>query len=482
MYLGLPENRNLDNCIPNCKLTMLKEDQEVPRKSRYHRKEFGNTSKMEIEDENTLPINQSIKTNLLDTLLPNSSPADLPDEAMINKTPNKHKLARGDEILDFDLDGKIYALEAKWAKREKFLTESLRTSATKVRDLKEQLSSIIKERDNLQNQLIPRPQASKVALESMLDSNFVRRLSIDKNMVGIALKTDNMSESLQKLRATIMGLTTNNEHPFFSLAKGEGKCQELRFPSTLERLPEPLIQSLSLIDRELGKPGVNMVGLLTIPAGETNVSKLLHKSPTNVIWVNVGDSPLLVKVKTRDKTRSMLLNPGLAIAIGKEHSVSLCTIFWNVGDLFLSDPKRYQPYALCLTPGDKTPGSWLNALNPGIEEKILKKHQSDREMSVDNFEDTPHILKESDPDLPKVQRNHAGSIRERLERLGVPLKYQSSIRVAPIKGSGLPPCFLESKVTEIVSWLRNLKQLKADLPLPEITSVTPSWETPREGA
>ena len=112
----------------------------------------------------------------------------------------------------------------------------------------------------------------------------------------------------------------------------------------------------------------------------------------------------------------------------------------------------------------------------------MKKHQSDREMSVDNFEDTPHILKESDPDLPKVQRNHAGSIRERLERLGVPLKYQSSIRVAPIKGSGLPPCFLESKVTEIVSWLRNLKQLKADLPLPEITSVTPSWETPRDGA
>ena len=89
-------------------------------------------------------------------------------------------------------------LSRKWAKREKFLTESLRTSATKVRDLQEQLSSIIKERDNLQNQLIPRPQASKVALDSMMDSNFVRRLSIDKNMVGIALKTDNMSESHYK--------------------------------------------------------------------------------------------------------------------------------------------------------------------------------------------------------------------------------------------------------------------------------------------
>ena len=98
-------------------------------------------------------INPPTKTTPRYSLLPNSSPAGRLDEALIDKTLDKHKFGDKNKILDSDLDTKVYALKAKWAKREKFLTESLKTSANKIHNLQAQLNSIIIERDNLKHQL-----------------------------------------------------------------------------------------------------------------------------------------------------------------------------------------------------------------------------------------------------------------------------------------------------------------------------------------
>ena len=55
------------------------------------------------------------------------------------------------------------------------------------------------------------------------------------------------------------------------------------------------------------------------------------------------------------------------------------------------------------------------------------------------------------------------------------------IRLAPIKGAGLHPTFLESKVKVIENWIANVRRLKPSLVLPELDKVIPIWEKPRDG-
>ena len=74
-----------------------------------------------------------------------------------------------------------------------------------------------------------------------------------------------------------------------------------------------------------------------------------------------------------------------------------------------------------------------------------------------------------------------GSIRDRLEQLGLTLKSKAFIRVAPTKTSNLPPNFLESKVNLIEKWTSKIKELNPDIKLPEIKRVLQPWETPRGG-
>ena len=72
-------------------------------------------------------------------------------------------------------------------------------------------------------------------------------------------------------------------------------------------------------------------------------------------------------------------------------------------------------------------------------------------------------------------------IRDRLRTLGVPLQWKPSIRIAPVKGSGLSTNYIESKVVAVEKWVATLKALNSNLGLPQIESVRPVWETPKDG-
>ena len=102
-------------------------------------------------------------------------------------------------------------------------------------------------------------------------------------------------------------------------------------------------------------------------------------------------------------------------------------------------------------------------------------------MSLDPDVYLPSPLKKAEHREPVGLDKHGDSIRNRLHRLGIPLKWKASIRIAPLKDSGLPRNILESKVPLIEEWLTNLRGLKSGLSLPEVESVAATWETPRDG-
>ena len=106
---------------------------------------------------------------------------------------------------------------------------------------------------------------------------------------------------------------------------------------------------------------------------------------------------------------------------------------------------------------------------------------ADREMSFDPTSHRSSIPNEPSHDIPLVVKKYRDSIGNRLECLGIPLKWKASIRIAPLKDSGLEPNVLESKVSLIEKWVGNLRQLKPDLLLPDVESVAATWEMPRDG-
>ena len=111
----------------------------------------------------------------------------------------------------------------------------------------------------------------------------------------------------------------------------------------------------------------------------------------------------------------------------------------------------------------------------------MQTQEVNREMSLDPTVHLPTSLYKSSRIKPVKFDKRGKSIQDRLHRLGHPLKWKASIRIAPLKDSGLPLNILESKVPLIEKWLTNLKGLKSDLPLPEIESVSSKWEIPRDG-
>ena len=87
---------------------------------------------------------------------------------------------------------------------------------------------------------------------------------------------------------------------------------------------------LGVID-DLMKENINMAGHMVIPSECVDVTAGFAGAKGNLIWVNTGNSTLLLKVVTDGKSSSMLLKPGFGFCLGRRK---------NWADVYLSSPER----------------------------------------------------------------------------------------------------------------------------------------------
>ena len=151
-----------------------------------------------------------------------------------------------------DSCSRICELETEWSKREKGLKDMLKISDEKVCVLQEQLNAVKTGRNSLQSKLMPTPSAAKLALDSLINSPFARELIYMDAKVGLALKLDNLMETVADLRNLIDKLSPSHEKTSFNLVKGDGHCLDSSFPSKPMGISERVQKQLLSINKELG--------------------------------------------------------------------------------------------------------------------------------------------------------------------------------------------------------------------------------------
>ena len=92
--------------------------------------------------------------------------------------------------------------------------------------------------------------------------------------------------------------------------------------------------------------------------------------------------------------------------------------------------------------------SWLNALNADIPPHSEKEKQEQRYNSA-------------------VRRP---SVKERLVKAGIQVRKKVTIRAAPLKSSGLPPNYLNSKIAAMGKWVLNVQVRESVLKSYDFTS------------
>ena len=147
---------------------------------------------------------------------------------------------------------RICELEMKLPKREKGLNDMLKISDEKVCVLQEQLNAVKTERNSLQSKLMPTPSTAKLALDSLTNSPFAQELRYMDAKVGLAIKLDNLMETVADLRNWIDKLFLSHEKTSFNLVKGDGHCLDSSFPSKPMGISERVQKQLLSINKELG--------------------------------------------------------------------------------------------------------------------------------------------------------------------------------------------------------------------------------------
>ena len=87
---------------------------------------------------------------------------------------------------------------------------------------------------------------------------------------------------------------------------------------------------LGVIDN-LMKENINMAGHMVIPSKFVDVTAGFAGAKGNLIWINTGNSTLLLKVVTDGESSSMLLKPGFGFCLGRRK---------NWAHVYLSSPER----------------------------------------------------------------------------------------------------------------------------------------------
>ena len=178
---------------------------------------------------------------------------------------------------------------------------------------------------------------AQLALKSLLEDDMVRPLEMANDRIGLVFRLCSLRSTLYELRKTLQNPNLKWGQMSMMMCRREGVNRDLGFPVKQKALTEGARILASKLNDALGNPGVDVIGLINVMSEEINITKLLHNSPTNAIWINVTDSPILFKISSKVASRTELLNPGFGITLGKRRSfleVSISCGPSNFEDLF----------------------------------------------------------------------------------------------------------------------------------------------------
>ena len=121
---------------------------------------------------------------------------------------------------------------------------------------------------------------------------------MDEDWSGLVFKGNIIETQLRSLKNSILSSRDENTEAI-TMAFGRGEYDSTRFPTKPNPLPSPVRTTLSQLDKLLGNPGINIVGLVRcITKKGVHISELMRNTPTIRIWFNVGECPLIVKIKS----------------------------------------------------------------------------------------------------------------------------------------------------------------------------------------
>ena len=298
---------------------------------------------------------------------------------------------------------------------------------------------------------------SKNRLVNVMSLECTRELAAnDDNKLGLVWNLSEKFEAFKSLDEYMSKLNhacrKTGEHPIAVLS--ESKRDTVSYP-----IQEPV---KGLVDKAKDEICLDsdIIGHLTLNLEtEVEVSSGFGGVKGNLLWFNTGDIGLTVRLVTGDKSRLMVIKPGFGFSLGKRERYTR---------VFLSSP---------VTP---------EILFSGIS---LKKCQA-RAIFFACTSGCECWLNELDVQNPSTLFRQPIVVTERKEntsewnrRLGVkPLnKKRNSIRIAPMKGSNLPPGTLANKVRGIHNWITSTLQGAKLSSTHSDVIVTPSVEKPMSG-
>ena len=202
-----------------------------------------------------------------------------------------------------------------------------------------------------------------------------------------------------------------------------------------------------------------------VPHEGVNVTAGFAGAIGNLFWFNSGCCDLLLRLITGNVTKSIVLGPGYGFSMGKRERFT--KVFLSAFDKAIDEFKgeagdRPQAHAIFLGCDMGDQESWLGKLNASVQARDYRL-------------DAP-----SNEHLKKVTKDN-----ERLRRLGIELKNQNhkrgQIRIAPMRGSNLPPDVLITKVSAVEKWIKDTLRCVKSANMPKLINLSPEKEHPQRG-
>ena len=282
-----------------------------------------------------------------------------------------------------------------------------------------------------------------------LAANDDKKLGLLWNLSGKLEAFKSLDEYLSKLNHACR---KTGEHPIAILSESKRDTVSYPFEEHIMGFVNKAKDQICLDTDIIGHIAVNVDSEVEISSGFAGVKG-------NLLWFNSGDIELTVRLLTGDKSRLMLIKPGFGFSLGKRERYTRVFLSSPVASELLfqgRSSRKGQARAIFFACSSES-NSWLNELDVQSPSNLFKQ--------------------------PSVMAERREITSEWNRRLGIePLnEKRNSIRIAPMKGSNLPPGMLAKKVQGIREWIIRTLQLAKLSSTHSDVIVTSSLEKPMNG-
>ena len=299
------------------------------------------------------------------------------------------------------------------------------------------------------------------SLSDIIALNSTRTLNDpDNNNIGLLWNLSGESRTFDILDGRLSKLEHSSrcsgEHPVAIVS--ERQLELVSFP-----VDDHIKPSAALINKAL-HARANMIGHVQLSGNEAEITSGFAGAEGNLIWFNTGECDLLLRLSTGCVSQSIILKPGFGFCLGRKEKLTrvfLSSINRVVDKFHEAESPVHRPHAMFFGCDRGDQMTWLDELNSDVQ-------------------DTQFIKMSNGLGRRKMKRMKESDL---LNRLGIQSKNirRNQIRIAPMRGSNMPPDLLAGKVVEVEKWVQDTLRCVKSKALPKSFNVTPRKEQPQVG-